>query len=267
MYLLSPKTLAILRIVGGVLLVAGLAALAVEELVWLGFTLTTVGLVCLGVAYWSAKRSEQSPVRKSYISLRSLGIFLVIFGLLGMVATAYVANLFGRSSVVLGIFFLLSYWGATRGWRFFPIVPIVVGLFASGYVFSAGMSKSHYAILARQAEARNNLGMIWVREQEFLQKHKRYGTFEEIGFVLGSKTNRYTYRIDVSGKPGTMIPAGIGPVTPDNTVVSAAISSDGQHFTATATANIDADATIDQWHVNDAKCCLDRADVSDVQLR
>jgi hypothetical protein len=42
--------------------------------------------------------------------------------------------------------------------------------------------------------------------------------------------------------------------------------SDGQHFTATATANLDWDATIDQWHVNDASCCLHhaQADVSDV---
>ena len=61
-----------------------------------------------------------------------------------------------------------------------------------------------------------------------------------------------------------MIPASIGQVTPDNTVVSAGISSDGQHFTATASGNIDSDPTIDQWHVNDQKQGLQQADVDDV---
>jgi len=116
-----------------------------------------------------------------------------------------------------------------------------------------------------QSEARTNLGGILVSETAFYEEHKRYGsTFEEIGFSLPGKTNRYTYRIDVSGKPGTIIPAGRGEVTPDNSVVQAGISPDGQHFIATATANLDCDATIDQWHVNDAKCCLTQADVNDV---
>ncbi len=50
-----------------------------------------------------------------------------------------------------------------------------------------------------------------------------------------------------------MISAKNGSVMPDNTVVHARISPDGQHFTATATANLDDDPTLDQWHVTDGR--------------
>ncbi len=76
--------------------------------------------------------------------------------------------------------------------------------------------------------------------------------------------NRYTYRIDNSGAPNTVIASRIGS-TPDNTVIHAGISPDGQSFTATATANLDHDRTIDQWHVNDAKQNLSKADVDDCE--
>jgi Flp pilus assembly protein TadD len=99
---------------------------------------------------------------------------------------------------------------------------------------------------------------------EFYKEHKRYGTFEEIGFRLDGKNNRYTYRIDASGRPGTMISAGIGQATPDNTIVSAGISPDGQAFTATATGQLDNDDTLDQWHVNEIKHDLRRPDVNDI---
>ncbi|MGH7146800.1 MAG: hypothetical protein ACREI9_02515 [Nitrospiraceae bacterium] len=106
---------------------------------------------------------------------------------------------------------------------------------------------------SRQSEARTNLGGIYgaggdiyAAEMAYYQKHKRYGTFDEIGFTLAQKPHRYTYRIDVSGKPGTVIPASSGQVTPDNTVVAAGFSATG--FTATATANIDGDPVLDQWH-------------------
>ncbi len=55
----------------------------------------------------------------------------------------------------------------------------------------------------------------------------------------------------------------IGPVTPDNTVVHAAVSADGQSFTPTATATLDNNPTIDQWHMNDSRSGLWKADVSD----
>jgi type IV pilus assembly protein PilA len=123
----------------------------------------------------------------------------------------------------------------------------------------------NYNVKARQSEARSNLGGIWLAEKTFYEAHKRYGTFDEIGFKLAGPT-RYTYRIDQTGTPGTVI-LGTGvagrPVAPDNSVVPAGFTATG--FTATATANIDNDPTIDQWHINDAKQGLNKADVDDVR--
>ncbi len=120
-----------------------------------------------------------------------------------------------------------------------------------------------YAARGPQAEARNIFNGIFVAEYSFFGDTGRYGTFDEIGFTLPDYSTRYTYRIDNSGKPGTVFPAKDGTFTPENTIVYAGISPDGQHFTATATGNIDDDPTLDQWHVNDIKYNLQTADVDD----
>lgn len=117
---------------------------------------------------------------------------------------------------------------------------------------------------ALQGEAKATLVGIRAAEMEFYEEHKRFGNFEEISFALTGTRNRYTYRIDHSGAPGTMIPSGVGKVTPDDMIVPAGISADGQGFTATATGHLDNDDTIDQWHINDIMQGLPTADVNDV---
>ncbi len=122
----------------------------------------------------------------------------------------------------------------------------------------------NYPRKSRQAEARTHLRGIYVAETAFWEELGRYGIFDEAGFTLEGNSHRYTYRIDNSGKPGTVFPATYGTLTPDNTVVQAGVSADGQSFTATATGNLDTDPTIDQWHVNDIKENLRKADVNDL---
>ena len=122
---------------------------------------------------------------------------------------------------------------------------------------------TNYQAKAVQSEARINLGGIYVAEKVFYKKHKRYGTFDEIGFKI-ERSTRYTYRIDRAERPGVLIPPTL-PLAkpfPENTVVSAGLSATS--FTATATGNIDDDSTIDQWHVNDQNQGLQRADVNDI---
>ncbi len=104
-----------------------------------------------------------------------------------------------------------------------------------------------------QAEAREVLRSIYYAEKAFYQKHERYSTFEEIGFELEKTNTRYTYHINRSGEPGTVYEAEVRPPTLDNMVIHAGVSTDGQSFTATATANLDNDDTLDQWHVNDSQ--------------
>jgi hypothetical protein len=69
-----------------------------------------------------------------------------------------------------------------------------------------------YSTRARQSEAKVNLGGIYTAEMAYYQTHKRFGNFSELGFELGGSrtsgtcnTCRYTYRIDRSSAPGTII--------------------------------------------------------------
>jgi len=225
-----------------------------------GLVLVGLGL-CLQLPYF-LPRATLDPCKYSSHD-DDLFLQLLVLGIgLGVIGFAYIARGEG--------FYTGSLAPLTT------IVAIVAVLFAK----AAPTFILHYSERSPQSEARTNLSGIYVSEMAFYEEHKRYGTFEEIGVVfVGS--HRYTYRIDRSGAPGTVIPPRHGgrrnthsgprdeplticPPAPDNTVVQAGISPDGQHFTATATGNLDWDTTIDQWHVNDAKQGLQQADVNDV---
>ena len=130
---------------------------------------------------------------------------------------------------------------------------------------------------AHQAETKVNLSRIHVAEVNYYSDLGRYGSFSETGFVLQGVSTRYTYRSPAiggaAGSSGTMdvdlISAKIGMSTGDNTITPSAASLGGgglPSFTATATANLDGDATLDQWHVNDTKHDLKNADVDDLVL-
>ncbi len=200
----------------------------------IGMLLCTVGLaICV-----KAKR------RHAALSLFGL---VPIFGPLFPLATILLENLPARFRAlrILG-----------------NVVALVLVLGIPSAIAQSYWSK--YVMHSRQSEAKIYLNAIYVAQKIFYKEHKRYGTFDEIGFGFApSHSNRYTYRIDNSGKPGTAFPAKDGTFTPENTVVHAGISPDGQHFTATATGNIDDDPTLDQWHLNDIKEILWKADVTD----
>ncbi|TAJ26018.1 MAG: prepilin-type N-terminal cleavage/methylation domain-containing protein [Nitrospirae bacterium] len=123
---------------------------------------------------------------------------------------------------------------------------------------------------SRQAEVKVNLSGIFATELAFFGENSRFSGFQDIGFALAGSANRYTYRAMATSVTGGVVSAGavqainagIGTVTPDNTIIAA--TSSGTGFTATATANLDNDPTIDQWHVNDLKQNLQTPDVNDV---
>lgn len=157
------------------------------------------------------------------------------------------------------------------------VVVAIVGILAA----IAIPNFLRYRGQAMQAEARSNLGAIFVAETSFFTERKEFGNFTDIGFaVTGTGTNRYTYRT------GLGIGAGLGPnggnlcgpvgscdtiqtggaaaglITFTGAVGLATTSVAG--FTATAAADLDSDATHDGWYVNDAKEGLTSADPNDV---
>ncbi len=153
----------------------------------------------------------------------------------------------------------------------FTLIELLIVVAVLGIVSAIAIPNFiRYQGKSRQSEAKTNLGGVFVAEAAYYGEQSRYSNFGDIGFAVAASTNRYTYRSQqttVSGgivSPGTVfsINAGIGSVTPENTVVAAASSGSG--FTATATANLDNDPTIDQWHVNDIKQNLQMPDTDDV---
>ncbi|MGI0014022.1 MAG: type IV pilin protein [Nitrososphaera sp.] len=123
-----------------------------------------------------------------------------------------------------------------------------------------------YQAQARQSEARSNLGGIFVTEMAYFGENSQFGDFIQIGYMIVSTAiNRYAYRVGAGTTLGSdlIIPAtGVDPG--NNTLVPSAMSgAPVPGFTATATANLDSDITIDMWHVNDIKQNLQTADRND----
>lgn len=153
--------------------------------------------------------------------------------------------------------------------RGYTLIELMVALAILGLVAGLAIpTYMRYQAKARQAEAATNLGAIFVTETAFFGEASRYSNFTEAGFSLAAANNRFTYRAEQTDPVGLstgtvqVISATIGPVTPDNTIVPA--RSNLLQFTATATANLDEDATIDQWHVDDLKRGLTTPDRNDV---
>lgn len=153
------------------------------------------------------------------------------------------------------------------------IVVVIIGILAA----IAIPNFLRYQAKSRQAEARMNLGAVFMSQTAYFGESTTYGNFAQIGFILAGSTNRYTYRSGGAapdGGPSTdtigldLIGPGDGFLpTQDNKAVPAMNSKAGTpnpSFIATATANLDGDESIDQWHVDQVKRDLQNPDVNDV---
>ncbi len=130
-----------------------------------------------------------------------------------------------------------------------------------------------YQARARQSEAKISLGAIYMLEITYFVEVGRYGSIEEIRYILAGTSNRYTYRTGAAGVGGgpnagvttgpaqDTLNAGNGIIVPEG--VTAAMNGP-TGFTVTAAGNIDADATLDQWWVNDRKMGLTTPDSNDL---
>ncbi|HWP34922.1 MAG TPA: prepilin-type N-terminal cleavage/methylation domain-containing protein [Thermodesulfobacteriota bacterium] len=134
--------------------------------------------------------------------------------------------------------------GGTRGFTLLElmITVAIVGILAA----IAVPNFVKYSAKAKQAEARANLGGIYVAQSAYFSVNNTFGTFSQIGFVSSSSAARiYTYQ------DGTETQVGRGGFVPYGGSVVAAVSANG--FSATAAARISNTGVIDSWYINDAR--------------
>jgi type IV pilus assembly protein PilA len=159
------------------------------------------------------------------------------------------------------------------------IIGVMAALAIPGYI--------RFTAQARQAEARSNLGTVFVSETAYQADKGRYSDFASIGYSLATQTNRYTYHSPNAagtGPGGTVQGVNLyhtnagssasggtnqlpSPSSAPGWIASNAATAAGTNpstFTASATGNLDQDVFTDNWHVSDAKTGLNVADNSDI---
>ena len=131
------------------------------------------------------------------------------------------------------------------------IVVAIIGILAAIAIpnFLRFQAKS------KQSEAKGNLSGIFTGETSYQAENSRFGSLAEIAWAPIGTSIRYQYF------SGTDSAGFAGGYTAPTGVAHTALTTDNpQAFTAGAVGNIDTDATLDIWTINDVKTLVNLSD-------
>ena len=132
-----------------------------------------------------------------------------------------------------------------RGRKGFTLVELMIVVAIIGILAAIAIPNFlKYQTKAKQSEAKVNLKGIYMAELSYFAESDTYSTFSDVGFDIQAGNPRYVYDIGSGATVGSGTPATCAGAT-------AGITSNPAAFTATGCGNIDGDATVDTWSIND----------------
>jgi type IV pilus assembly protein PilA len=142
------------------------------------------------------------------------------------------------------------------------VVVAIIGILASIAIpnFLRFQAKS------KQSEARLLLSGIFTAQTSYFSENNRYGSFNEIAWSPIGTKQVYTYYSGSDGAGGSGLtdfkdpPAPMGHTAWTGTPAPAQSTGLTAGFTSGAIGNVDSDATLDIWTVNDQKKIVNISD-------
>jgi type IV pilus assembly protein PilA len=155
---------------------------------------------------------------------------------------------------------MLSMLRGQKGKKGFTLIELMIVVAIIGILAAIAIPNFlRFQAKSKQSEAKTNLGGIFTAQTSYFGENNVFGTFTQIAWAPIGQKQIYTYYSgaagDAANPPVTAALAWNG-ATP----VPAMSNVSPLGFTAGAIGNIDSDATLDTWYVNDIKTLLPISD-------
>jgi len=146
-----------------------------------------------------------------------------------------------------------------KGKKGFTLIELMIVVAIIGILAAIAIPNFlRFQAKSKQSEAKTNLGGIFTAQTSYFAEHNLFGTFNDIAWAPVGQKQIYTYFSGSAGDskapPLIAASAWVGVPAPAMSNVTPI------GFTAGAIGNIDSDATLDSWYVNDVKSLLPVSD-------